>query len=115
VTYEDDTLAHVKTEFGFDVLQSGQGAICAFELPRLSSVRGFAPLLDQAFQQVYGVELISVLDDEEKALNSYRKRRQQLIPEANPDRLELDRARQSKRTSRGATHRSFFITFRVGV
>jgi len=68
VTYEDDTLAHVKTEFGFDVLQVAKGQYAPESYHDFIGFEVSRPLLDQAFQQVYGVELISVLDDEEKAL-----------------------------------------------
>lgn len=82
VTYEDDELAHVKTEFGFDVLQvaqqhyapSGYHDFIGFEVSR--------PLLDQAFQETYGIELKSVLADEDLALNSYRRDVSKLLPEA---------------------------------
>jgi hypothetical protein len=64
------------------------------------------PLLDQAFQQVYGVELISVLDDEEKALNSYRRDVSRLIPEATRIAWSL-KSNEIKADEPGATHRKF--------
>jgi hypothetical protein len=63
-------------------------------------------LLDQAFQQVYGVELISVLDDEEKALNSYRRDVSKLIPEATRIAWSL-KSKEIKEDQPGATHRKF--------
>ena len=82
VAYEDGKLAHVKTEFGFDVLQiakeryapDGYHDFIGFEVaPRV---------LDQAFLETYGLELKSVLVNEEKALNSYRRDVSKLIPKA---------------------------------
>ena len=82
VAYEDGKLAHVKTEFGFDVLEiakeryapDGYHDFIGFEVARR--------LLDQAFRETYGLELKTVLVNEEKALNSYRRDVSKLIPKA---------------------------------
>jgi len=82
VAYEDGKLAHVKTEFGFDVLEiakeryapDGYHDFIGFEVARR--------VLDQAFLETYGLELKSVLANEEKALNSYRRDVSKLIPKA---------------------------------
>jgi hypothetical protein len=82
VAYEDGKLAHVKTEFGFDVLEiakeryapDGYHDFIGFEVARR--------VLDQAFRETYGLELKSVLVDEGKALNSYRHDVSKLIPKA---------------------------------
>jgi len=106
VTYEDDTLAHVKTEFGFDVLQVAKGQYAPSSYHDFIGFEVSRPLLDQAFQQVYGVELISVLDDEEKALNSYRRDVSKLIPEATRIAWSL-KSKEIKADEPGATHRKF--------
>lgn len=106
VTYEDDTLAHVKTEFGFDVLQVAQGQYAPESYHDFIGFEVSRPLLDQAFQQVYGVELISVLDDEEKALNSYRRDVSKLIPQATRIAWSL-KSKEIKQEQPGATHRKF--------
>ena len=41
-----------------------------------------APLLEQAFQETYGLDLKSVLSDEDKVLGSYRHDVSQLLPKA---------------------------------
>lgn len=82
VTYEDDQLAHVKTEFGFDVLQVAQQRYAPSSYHDFIGFEVSRRLLDQAFQETYGIELNSVLEDEEKALNSYRRDVSKVIPEA---------------------------------
>ncbi|HKE07952.1 MAG TPA: zinc dependent phospholipase C family protein [Candidatus Acidoferrum sp.] len=82
VTYEDDTLAHVKTEFGFDVLQVAQQRYAPSSYHDFIGFEVSRPLLDQAFQETYGIELNRVLDDEELALDTYRHDVSKLIPEA---------------------------------
>jgi hypothetical protein len=106
VTYEDDTLAHVKTEFGFDVLQVAKGHYASDSYHDFIGFEVSRPLLDQAFQQIYGVELNSVLDDEEKALNSYRRDVSKLIPEATRIAWSL-KSKEIKADEPGATHRRF--------
>jgi Zinc dependent phospholipase C len=106
VTYEDDTLAHVKTEFGFDVLQVAKGQYASESYHDFIGFEVSRPLLDQAFQQVYGIELNSVLDDEEKALNSYRRDVSKLIPEATRIAWSL-KSKEIKADEPGATHRKF--------
>jgi hypothetical protein len=82
VTYEDDPLAHLKTEFGFDVLEVAKGR---FPPDAYHDFIGFSvsrPLLDRAFRETYGLELDSVLRDEDKALGSYRHAVSRTIPQA---------------------------------
>ena len=82
VTYEDDELAHVKTEFGFDVLQVAQQRYAPSSYHDFIGFEVSQPLLDRAFQETYGIELKSVMHDEELALNSYRRDVSNLIPKA---------------------------------
>src|SRR6202030_1101376 len=82
VTYEEDPLAHVKTEFGFDVLEVAQGRYAPDAYHDFIGFGVSVPLLEQAFQETYGLDLNSVLSDEEKVLGSYRYDVSQLLPKA---------------------------------
>ena len=82
VTYEEDKLAHVKTEFGFDVLQVAQGHYAPDSYHDFIGFGVAVPLLEQAFQETYGLDLKTVLTDEDKVLNSYRFDVSRRIPEA---------------------------------
>jgi hypothetical protein len=82
VTYEDDPLAHVKTEFGFDVLQVAQGRYAPDTYHDFIGFEVSGRLLDTAFRQTYGLELKDVLQNEDKVLNSYRHDVSQVIPKA---------------------------------
>jgi Zinc dependent phospholipase C len=82
VTYEDDPLAHVKTEFGFDVLEVAKGR---YAPDAYHDFIGFAvaqPLLDRAFAETYGLQLSSIMEHESKAIESYRHDVSKLIPQA---------------------------------
>ena len=82
VTYEENRLAHVKTEFGFDVLEVAQGRYAPDAYHDFIGFQVSVPLLEQAFQETYGLDLKSVLTDETKVLGSYRHDVSQLLPEA---------------------------------
>jgi hypothetical protein len=82
VTYEEDPLSHVKTEFGFDVLEVAHGRYAPDSYHDFIGFGVSVPLLEQAFQETYGLDLKSVLPDEDKVLGSYRHDVSQLLPKA---------------------------------
>jgi len=82
VTYEDAKLAHVKTEFGFDVLEIAKERYAPDGYHDFIGFEVAARVLDQAFLETYGLQLGSVLLNEDKALNSYRRDVSKLIPKA---------------------------------
>src|SRR5215470_4724504 len=82
VTYEQDPLAHVKTEFGFDVLEVAKERYAPDSYHDFIGFEVDAPLLEQAFRETYGLDLKVALPDEEKALGSYRRAVSKLIPKA---------------------------------
>src|SRR6204780_5450079 len=82
ITYEENPLAHVKTEFGFDVLEVAQGRYAPASYHDFIGFGVSVPLLEQAFQETYGLDLKSVLSAEDKVLGSYRHDVSQLLPKA---------------------------------
>ncbi len=82
VSFEDSRLAHVKTEFGFDVLEIARERYAPDSYHDFIGFEVSRPVLDQAFRETYGLELKDVLVNEDKALNSYRRDVSKLIPKA---------------------------------
>jgi hypothetical protein len=82
VTYEQNPLAHVKAEFGFDVLEVARQHYAPDSYHDFIGFEVDAPLLEQAFQETYGLDLKSVLSNEDKVLGSYRRDVSKLIPKA---------------------------------
>jgi len=82
ITYEDNPIAHVKTEFGFDVLQVAKGRYAPAGYRDFIGFEVASPLLERAFQETYGLELTSVLKNEPRVINSYRHDVSSLIPKA---------------------------------
>lgn len=105
ITYEQDPLAHIKTEFGFDVLEVAQGRYAPQSYHDFIGFGVSVPLLSQAFQETYGLDLQSVLTSETKVLGSYRHDVSQLIPKATriawtlkKDQIRKDHPSMTKRT-----------------
>jgi len=82
VSFEDDRLAHVKTEFGFDVLEIARERYAPDSYHDFIGFEVSRSLLEQAFRETYGLELQAVLINEDKALNSYRRDVSKFIPKA---------------------------------
>jgi len=82
VTYEEDPAAHLKTEFGFDVVEVAQGRFAPDAYRDFIGFDVAQSLLDRAFRETYGLELASVLDNEGRALESYRHAISSTIPKA---------------------------------
>jgi hypothetical protein len=82
VAYEDAKLAHVKTEFGFDVLEIARERYAPDSYHDFIGFEVSRSVLEQAFRDTYGLELKDVLINEDQALNSYRRDVGKLIPKA---------------------------------
>lgn len=82
VTYEDDPLAHLKSEFGFDVLEVAKGRYAPDAYRDFIGFEVAKPLLERAFQETYGIELKALFKDEDRAIGSYRYAVGSLIPKA---------------------------------
>jgi len=83
VTYEDHPLAHVKTEFAFDVLEVAKERYAPDAYHDFIGFEVAQPLLDKAFQETYGLDLGAVLQHENQALASYRHDVSKTIPKAS--------------------------------
>ncbi len=81
VTYADDPKAHIRTEFGFDMVQVAKNR---YTSDRYHDFIGFEiaqPLLERAFLDTYGLKLSDVLGDEDLAIGSFRRAVGTIVPE----------------------------------
>jgi len=106
VTYEEDRLAHVKTEFGFDVLEVAQGRYAPDNYHDFIGFNVAVPLLEQAFQETYGLDLKSVLTNEDKVIESYRHDVSQLLPQATRIAWSLKKS-EIQKDQPGITRKKF--------
>jgi hypothetical protein len=96
VTYGDNPAAHLKTEFGFDVLQVARGH---YAPKAYHDFIGFAvskELLDRAYQQTYGLKLKDLFGTLDLALGTYRFSVSTMIPDMTKAAWELKKAEITK-------------------
>lgn len=80
VTYEEDPVAHIKTEFGFDVLQVARGSFAPEAYKNFIGFRVSEDVLKKAFVETYGLELDKVFLNLPLAIGSYRYAIRNLFP-----------------------------------
>src|SRR5205807_4259001 len=80
VTYAQDRKAHIRTEFGFDVLQVAKQRYTSQSYHDFIGFEVAQPLLDRAFLKIYGIELKQIFPDEERIIGSYRRAISTWIP-----------------------------------
>jgi hypothetical protein len=81
VKYAEDHTAHLKTEFGFDMVQVAKNRYASQQYHDFIGFQVSKPLLERTFPLVYGVELKDVLAHEDLAIGSYRFAVSRMIPE----------------------------------
>lgn len=81
VTYDENPAAHLKTEFGFDVLQVARGHYASDAYHDYIGFQVAQPLLERAFEETYSIELKSIFTSYDLAVATYRHTVSGLIPE----------------------------------
>src|ERR1700685_4639790 len=97
VVYDQNPMAHLRTEFGFDVLEVAKGRYAPDAYRDFIGFQVSKPLLDKAFQETYSVELKSVFSDFDLSVGTYRYSVSKAIPtatkvawEPNKDQIQKD-------------------------
>ncbi len=80
VTYAEDPTAHLRTEFGFDVVEVAQGHYSQQDYHDFIGFQVAKPLLEQAFHETYGLQVSDIIKQEDLAINTYRTAVSSLIP-----------------------------------
>jgi hypothetical protein len=81
VRYAEDHSAHLKTEFGFDMVQVAKNRYASQQYHDFIGFQVSKPLLERTFPIVYGLELKDVLTHEDLAIGSYRYAVSRMIPQ----------------------------------
>jgi len=81
VTYADNPKAHIRAEFGFDMVQVAKNRYTSDAYHDMIGFEIAKPLLERAFQETYGLKLEDVFGDVDLAIGSYRRSVSTLIPE----------------------------------
>ena len=98
VRYAQDHTAHLKTEFGFDMVQVAKNRYASQQYHDFIGFQVSKPLLERAFPIVYGVELKDVLTHEDLAIGSYRFAVSRMIPQMTQIALRIYKKDMMKET-----------------
>ncbi|HEY3458748.1 MAG TPA: zinc dependent phospholipase C family protein [Bryobacteraceae bacterium] len=82
ITYEDNPVGHLKTEFGFDVLEVAKGRFAPEAYHDFIGFYVAASLLERAFRDTYGLNLHDLFKDFPRAVESFRRAVSNTIPRA---------------------------------
>jgi hypothetical protein len=80
VTYWDNPTAHIRTEFGFDVLQVAEGRYAPDQYRDFIGFEVSRDLLERAFLDTYDIEMKDVFGSVTLAIGSYRFAVRSLLP-----------------------------------
>ena len=106
VTYEDNPAAHLRTEFGFDVLQVAKERYAADNYHNFIGFEVSTALLERAFQEIYSIPLQSLFGNMDDVIGSYRYTVSTVIPKATKVAWVLKK-KDIQRDLPGITQRKF--------
>lgn len=81
VTYEEDHKAHIRTEFGFDVVQVAKQRYTSDAYHDFVGFEVAKPLLERAFVKTYGIQLEDIFKNLDLSLGTFRWSVSRAIPE----------------------------------
>jgi len=91
VTYADNPSAHLKVEFGYDVLQVARGHYAPEAYHEFIGFQVSKDLLDRAFQKTYGLKLKDLFRTLDLALGTYRFSVSKMLPTATKTAWSIKR------------------------
>jgi len=80
VTYAQDRKAHIRTEFGFDMVQIAKNRYTSDRYHDFIGFEVSKPLLQRAFYETYNLKLEDVFDSVDVAIGTYRRSISKFIP-----------------------------------
>ncbi len=111
LTYEDNPSKHLKTEFGFDVLEVAKGNYAPEAYHDFIGFKVASALLERAFLETYGFPMSAMFNDLPKSIGSYRYTVSTIVPLAT--RVAWAQHEAEIRHSRpGITKRHFLYSMR---
>jgi Zinc dependent phospholipase C len=81
VTYVDNPKAHIRTEFGFDMVQVAKNRYTSDRYHDFIGFEVSKPVLERAFQDTYGIPLKEVIPKEDMAIGTFRRAISKIVPE----------------------------------
>jgi hypothetical protein len=106
ITYEQDPTGHLKTEFGFDVLQVAKGRFAPQAYHDFIGFYVAKDVLARGFLDTYGLEITDLFGNYDRAIDAYRSAVSHLIPKAT--RIAWAQKKDEiRRSEPGITQRRF--------
>lgn len=112
VTYEDNPADHLKTEFGFDVIEVARGQYADEAYHDFIGFKVAKPLLEHAFQDTYCLPLKDLFTSLDLALGTYRFSVSQAIPEMTKAAWAAKK-KDIQRLQKGMTRRRY--VYRISI
>jgi hypothetical protein len=81
VTYEDNPKAHIRTEFGFDVVQVARDRFTSDAYHDFIGFEVSRPVLERAFLATYGISITQIVPNLDLSIGSFRYPVSTLIPQ----------------------------------
>lgn len=106
VTYDDDHKAHIRTEFGFDMVQVAKNRYTSDRYHDFVGFEVSKPVLERAFLQTYDLQVTDVFGDEDLAIGTFRRSISTVIPEMTRVAL-LNRKKEVIRDSWNSSEKTF--------
>jgi hypothetical protein len=106
VRYAQGHAAHLKTEFGFDMVQVAKNRYASRQYHEFIGFQVSKQLLERVFPVIYGVDLKDVLSHEDLAIGSYRYSVSRMIPEMTQVALRIHK-KDTMRETPGFAKRKF--------
>jgi hypothetical protein len=106
VTYDENPAAHLKTEFGFDVLQVAKGRYAPDDYRDHIGFQVSKDLLGRAFEDTYCLKLDDIFSNFDLAVGTYRRSVSSIIPKMTKVAWQTKKDEIMK-SNPGATHQKF--------
>lgn len=81
VTFEQDPKAHIRTEFGFDVVQVAKQRYTSDAYHDFIGFQVSKPVLERAFLKTYGIKLEDIFSSIDLSIGTFRRSISRVIPE----------------------------------
>ena len=108
ITYEQNPAAHLKTEFGFDVIQIVLGSYLPTMYHDFIGFEVSRPVLERAFLDTYGLDIDEVFGDLDLAVGSFRYAVSTMIPQMTKVAWQTKRD-EIEKTTPGVTQSKFLF------
>jgi hypothetical protein len=81
ITFAQDPRAHIRTEFGFDIVQVAKGRYTSDAYHDFIGFQVSKPVLERAFLKTYGIKLGDVFGSVDLSIGTFRRSISTIIPE----------------------------------